>query len=400
MSELTRVSNQYGDLGGAPLPVEPYTSETRFKDEKEKIFKKSWLSVAHISDLPNPGDYITRDIAVLDTSILIVRGKDGGLKAFHNVCQHRGHRVALERKGHSLGAFTCLFHAWSYGLDGSLRGVPDEKSFPRLEKRALGLKPVHVDQWKGFIFINVDANPSQSLKESMGELYDQFENYDCEKWAPIAEMKAELNSNWKLVIDAFMESYHVVSLHRNSAPKVFSSKENPYSHLNGVRLFKKHRGISIYGNPVQAATPAASINAKYASSAVYVTASKKDDEVLPVGVNPDRRADWAFDEYLIHPNFGFYTSYGWSLGVRYWPVSAAKSVYEVTLYASEPVKPSQRIAIEQTVAHLFDVVLEDLSTVERTQDVLASGAIDAFQISDMEVAIRHGAKVIEDELCE
>ena len=86
------------------------------------------------------------------------------------------------------------------------------------------------------------------------------------------------------------------------------------------------------------------------------------------------------------------------MGVRYWPVSAVKSVYEVTLYASEPTKPSQRIAMEQTVAHLFDVVLEDLSTVERTQDVLASGAIDAFQLSDMEIAIRHGARVIEDEL--
>lgn len=398
MSTKTHVNNHYGELGVAPLPVEPYVSETRFREEKEKIFKKSWLSVAHISDLPKPGDYVTRDIAVLDTSILIVRGKDGGLKAFHNVCRHRGHRVALEKKGNSAGAFTCLFHAWSYGLDGSLRGVPDEKSFPKLEKCTLGLKPVHIDQWKGFIFINVDPNPAQTLRESMGELHDQFENYDCEQWAPIATMKAELNCNWKLVIDAFMESYHVVSLHRNSAPKVFSSKDNPYSHLNGVRLFKKHRGISIYGNPVQDATPAASINARYAPSAVYVTASKKSDEVLPVGVNPDRRADWAFDEYLIHPNFGFYTSYGWALGVRYWPVSAVKSVYEVTLYASEPTKPSQRIAMEQTVAHLFDVVLEDLSTVERTQDVLASGAIDAFQLSDMEIAIRHGARVIEDEL--
>lgn len=394
------IDTSRGDaLGDAPLPIEPYISNDIFELEKAKVFKNSWLCVAHETELTNPGDFITKDIAILDTSIIIVRTKDGGLKSFHNVCKHRGHRVALEKSGNARG-FRCLFHAWTYSTDGELVGVPDEKNFGELDKSRLGLSPVSVDSWKGFIFINVDTSPAQSLVESMDELATQFENYPCEDWPAAATMSAKLKCNWKLVIEAFMEAYHVVSLHGNSAPRVFSSFGNPYGHLNGVRLFRKHRGISVYGNPEQTPTEAAKLNIQYASSAVYVTAEAdgQAESEKPVGVNPDRRPDWAFDEYLVHPNFSFYTAYGWVLAARYWPIAADKCEYEITLHMPRPTKPSERVAMEQTLVHLFDVVLEDLSTVERTQEVLKSGAIKEFQLSKMELALRHGAKVIHEEI--
>lgn len=400
MNKPNIISKNTPQLGNEPLPLEPYYSDEIFKLEKEKVFKKSWLSVAHQNDIPNTGDFVTREIPVLDTSVLLVREADGSVKAFHNVCKHRGHRVVLEKSGNAKGgAFKCLFHAWVYSIDGSLRGVPDQGNFANLDKCKLGLTPIAVDSWKGFLFINVDPNHKQTLAESMGELNDQFENYNCEDWVAVSNMRADLDCNWKLVIDAFMEAYHVVALHGQSAPKVFSSNDNPFAHLNGIRLYNKHRGISVYGNPEQKPTAAANLSVKYATSAVYVTATKEDDDAAqPAGVNPDRREDWAFDEYLIHPNFSFYTAYGWVIASRYWPIGPEKCIYDATLYTAGPVKPSQRVALEQTLAHLFDVVLEDMSTVERTQDVLKSGAIDGFQLSDMELALRHGAKVLEDEL--
>lgn len=387
------------DLGNAPLPVAPYLEKEVFDLEKAKVFKKSWLCVAHETDVAAPGDYITRDISVLDTSIIIVRANDGGLNAFHNVCKHRGHRVALEERGNARG-FKCIFHAWTYGIDGALKGVPDEKNFGTLDKAKLGLSPVSVDSWKGFIFINVDPSPRQTLRESMGELASQFDNFPCEKWPAAATMSAKLNCNWKLVVEAFMEAYHVVSLHGQSAPRVFSSLENPFGHLNGIRLFEKHRAISVYGNPQQTPTEAVKLNIKFASSAVYVTAdeSQQADGELAEGVNPDRRGDWAFDEYLVHPNFSFYTAYGWVLAARYWPVAEDRCEYEISLHVPKPASASERIAMEQTLVHLFDVVLEDLSTVERTQEVLKSGAIEEFQLGNMELALRHGAKVIQEEI--
>ena len=399
MSKTDKLTHSYPELGTGPVSVEPYMSKEIFQLEKEKVFKKSWLSVAHESDLPESGSYITRDIAVLDASIIIVRAKDGTIKAFHNVCKHRGHRVALEKSGKA-SAFRCLFHAWTYSTDGDLVAVPDEGNFFDQDKSKLGLTPVAVDCWKGFIFINVDPTPRETLSESMGELLNMFEGYPCEEWAPAVTMRAELNCNWKMVQDAFMEAYHVIALHQHSAPLAFSSRENPFAHLNGIRLYKKHRGITVYGNPNQNVIPSAQVNVKYASTGVYVTADNSEEQFknAPLGVNPDRRKDYAFDSCLVHPNFSFYTSYGWVLAARYWPVEAEKSVYEITLYMPPAATPSQRVAMEQSVAHTFDVVLEDLSTVERTQDVLHSGAITEMQLSDMELAIRHGCKVISDEI--
>jgi len=106
------------------------------------------------------------------------------------------------------------------------------------------------------------------------------------------------------------------------------------------------------------------LNIKYAPSAVYVTADESQwtDGELPEGVNPDRRTDWAFDAYHIHPNFLFYTAYGWSLAARYWPVAEDRCEYEISLHVPRPASPSERIAMEQTLVHLFDVVLEDLGS--------------------------------------
>ena len=213
-------SNKILELGSAPLPVAPYLEKEIFELEKAKVFKKSWLCVAHETDVAAPGDFVTRDIAVLDTSVIIVRTQDGGLNAFHNVCKHRGHRVALEERGNAQG-FMCLFHAWTYRLDGSLAGVPDEKSFRMIDKKKLGLSSISVDNWKGFIFINVEPQPRQTLRESMGELASQFDNFPCETWPAAVTMGAKLNCNWKLVVDAFSEAYHAVSLHGRSAPNGF-----------------------------------------------------------------------------------------------------------------------------------------------------------------------------------
>jgi phenylpropionate dioxygenase-like ring-hydroxylating dioxygenase large terminal subunit len=111
----------YPDLGTGPVPIEPYISRAYFEREKALIFRKVWLNVGRVEQIPKPGDYLVKELAVCNTSVLIVRGKDGVVRAFHNMCTHRGNKLAPEASGNCAGLFTCKFHGWAFGLDGSLR---------------------------------------------------------------------------------------------------------------------------------------------------------------------------------------------------------------------------------------------------------------------------------------
>ncbi len=109
----------YPELGTGPIPIEPYISREFFEKEQALIFRKVWLNVGRVEQLPNPGDYFVKDLAVCKTSILIVRGKDGTIRAFHNMCAHRGNKLVADASGTCKGLFTCKFHGWAYGLSSS-----------------------------------------------------------------------------------------------------------------------------------------------------------------------------------------------------------------------------------------------------------------------------------------
>jgi len=392
-------TQRYPQIDTAPLPVEPYISAEIFELEKERVFKRSWLSVGRIDQVREPGDFFNRDLEIGDTKILVVCGEDGQVRAFHNVCQHRGHMVSLETSGRGCKGFVCEFHNWTYGLDGELNGLPDADNFT-LDKSELGLREIHCDIWEGNVFINLAAEPEFTLTEFMGDLGRNLAGFPHEDYAPIATMTSELNCNWKFVIDAFDEAYHVIGLHRRSAPGAFNGPGNPFSHLQAVVLGERHWTLSAYANPQQSPTPSAGLNVQYSAAATYVPKHSDEDAraTLPEGVNPSKSETWAFDIHQVFPNFSYYTANGWILCSRYWPITVDTCRYETTLYAVPPRTVAERVAMEQTIVMLWDVVLEDLSTVERTQPMLLSGAIDAFQLSDMELGIRQHAHVLAEAI--
>ena len=161
--------DRYPELGTGPLPIEPYISREYFEKERERIFRKTWLNIGRVEQIPNPGDYFVKDLAICNTSILVVRGKDRAIRAFHNMCSHRGNQLVWDAKG-TCKVFTCKFHGWAYTLDGSLHHITDEQNFFGLKKEELGMTPVAVDTWEGFIFINVDPEPKETLHEYLGEI--------------------------------------------------------------------------------------------------------------------------------------------------------------------------------------------------------------------------------------
>jgi phenylpropionate dioxygenase-like ring-hydroxylating dioxygenase large terminal subunit len=235
--------DRYPELGTGPIPIEPYISREYFEKEQEKIFRKVWLNIGRVEQLPNPGDYFVKALAVCNTSILAVRGKDGIVRAFHNMCSHRGNQLVWNSKG-SCQVFTCKFHGWAYALDGSLRHITDEDNFFGLNKDTLGMTPVSVDTWNGFIFINVDLNPTETLAEYLGDIgTGLISEYPFEEGSTTCfSWQTELQANWKVLKDAFQETYHFATLHRRTLWEVFASKANVYAHALDFTLFPSTDG--------------------------------------------------------------------------------------------------------------------------------------------------------------
>ncbi|MDB6082536.1 MAG: putative dioxygenase alpha subunit, partial [Gammaproteobacteria bacterium] len=153
-SELDGWSEE-DQAAGYTLPARFFYDEAVFEREKTKIFFKSWHLVGHVNELREPGSFMTHEI--FEQSILVVAGRDGQIRAFHNVCQHRGNRLVGSRRG-KVSMLTCGYHAWTYSLDGCLRGASHTQSVAGFDKASHGLKPVQVAVFASFVFINLDQH--------------------------------------------------------------------------------------------------------------------------------------------------------------------------------------------------------------------------------------------------
>ena len=143
--------------------------------ERDAIFKRAWLNVGRVEQLPRKGSYFTKELKVANTSIILVRTGSGEIKAYHNVCRHRGNKLVwndmpLEETRGVCRQFTCKYHAWRYDLDGNLTFVQQEEEFFDLDKSRYGLVTVHCEVWEGFIFVNFAKTPEQSLREFLGPM--------------------------------------------------------------------------------------------------------------------------------------------------------------------------------------------------------------------------------------
>jgi len=191
----------------AGLPAWTYNSDELNQLEMQELFLRHWMFVGHVSDLPNSGDY--QCFAMADERAVVVRGEDGAIRAFHNVCRHRASRVVGEDKGHCGRAMICPFHGWSYNLDGSLKNIPKADSFPDIDKQAFGLKPLASEVWQGMIFIRF-AGDGPSVAETFAEAAEEVGLYRIEEMLPLdPPWKYEFDLDWKAVLDIDNEGYHV-----------------------------------------------------------------------------------------------------------------------------------------------------------------------------------------------
>jgi Rieske 2Fe-2S family protein len=195
---------------GTALEPRLYTDPELLEAEQELIFERTWQLVGHISSLPRPASYLTGRAG--NQPVLVVRDENEQLRAFKNVCRHRGSRL-LSGSGQCKQAIRCRYHGWTYKLDGSLIGIPEGMSFAeRPDKSKFGLMPARVEEMCGLIFVNLDRDATP-LAELVGDLPQRLAPYRIETLEPFAPGTGTQPANWKVVADNYMEGYHIPIAH-------------------------------------------------------------------------------------------------------------------------------------------------------------------------------------------
>ncbi len=188
------------------LPAWTYDHPEMTRLELERVLEPSWQIVCHVNTIPKPGDFATFELG--PSGVVAVRDSSGGIRAFHNVCRHRGARI-LEDSGHCPGTITCPYHGWSYRLSGELIGMPERATFPGLERSQWGLKPVRSQVAFGFVFVCLSGNPPP-VEEAWGELARELDPARMEEMQPLGAPYLEhWDCDWKIAMDNYLESYHV-----------------------------------------------------------------------------------------------------------------------------------------------------------------------------------------------
>jgi Rieske 2Fe-2S family protein len=396
-------TRRYAELGTGSISFEDSISPEFYELEREAIFKRTWLNVGRVEDLPRKGSYFTKEIPPAKASVIVSRDMEGEVRAFYNMCRHRGNKLVWEgRPGDetrgSARQFVCKYHGWRYGVDGACSYVHQEDQFFGLDRSKLGLVPVHCETWAGFIFVNLAPTPRQSLRAYLGPMVGALEDYPFHCMSERYAFRAENHSNWKIFLDAFQEYYHVPPLHTQQLGP--GRLQNPEAEFEAAhyQIDGPHRMVT------SSSPPKHEIPAKYLYPSEVLSRSGNlgpwdapDIGTRLPGVNPGGVDGWAIDNFQIFPNLEILIyERGWYLMYRYWPTSHNTHVYEGYLCFTPARDARERIAREYAAVLYKEYALQDAGTLDGTQMGLESRASSEFPLCDQEILVRHFHKSVGD----
>jgi len=389
------LTRKYPELGTGPLPTQIYHEPAVYAKELEAIFKRSWYMIGRVDLIPNPGDFFVYELPTFRLSVLICRDKAGSVNGFHNVCPHRGNVVEQRASGKCSGVFMCRFHGWSFDLKGNVVRVRDEEGFFGIDKSKIALQRIPTQVWEGFIFVSPEDQPSHTLEEYLGQQGRDVAGYPWDQCTQSYHFQTEIHCNWKLLVDSPAEVYHIPILHPTSAAPTMMASGNPNGRLLDVELKGPHRTNSHYSvqaepNPVQ--------KLAYQNAAAQNVVNEAAALEMPKGINPTRSKHWSVDLVVFSPGLELTVSAGAYTAHQTWPLGPNRSVYEQRVFVRKARNAAERFGQENTMVEYRDVVMEDLSTLERIQRALDSGRIKQFYFHDHELALRHQHKVVTDIL--
>jgi phenylpropionate dioxygenase-like ring-hydroxylating dioxygenase large terminal subunit len=369
--------------GTGPLPARPYYDPDWWELERKAIFMRQWLHVAHVCEIPEPGSFIRREIEFARASLLIVRGRDGEVRTFHNVCTHRGTQLVEEDSGKAT-KFSCRYHMWTFGADGALLSAPDFERF-YVAKEDCALKQVRTEVLAGMIFINLDPEPKETAREFFGPIADDLELLPVARAVDFTEWCYEIDANWKTLFDNFQENYHLRFIHPRTGAQTIGP-ENPLGYPTHYGFSGPHRSQTLWKNPnpppagptlVFGYTRAAELAAREDYSF-----PKTDFKLFPclhiVGLPPGQQ----FSQTMT-------------------PIGPSKTRSSVRMYWTRPAaNASEKFTREFGAMSVRDVLSEDRLAIEAGQRGMASGAVEHVRFQDHEMLLRHLYETVQAKVAE
>ena len=348
--------------GRKGLPAWTYHNEELTQLEMEQVFLRNWIWAGHVSDISENGDYQCLDIA--NERALVIRDQEGQVRAFHNLCRHRGSRVVTEQKGQCKNALICPFHGWSYHLDGRLKNVPKSGAFPEFDKSKFGLKPLECEIWHGLIFIRFIEGGS-SIAEVFHDAEQEVGLYRIGDMQPFDDpWRFDFNLDWKSVLDIDNEGYHVPIGHPELFDLVGASYQDQALESGLVRAHGRFRDRGHKKPLIQ----------NYVSSL-------PDESYLPES-HQDLWIYWgAFPGFVISLFPDMVEVY------QVYPTGFQKSVIAGSCYALPDNRPTMLEARQLNRQINVGVGNEDVQLIEWSAQGMRSSAFDGLMLSDLEVGI-------------
>ncbi|MQT12374.1 aromatic ring-hydroxylating oxygenase subunit alpha [Segnochrobactrum spirostomi] len=364
MNEFVRPAAPPAGWDRRGLPGWTYHSPALLELEKEHLFRRHWQIACHVSDIDKPGAYLTLDI--VGERALVLRGQDGVIRAFHNICRHRGSRLVADETGTCRNALVCPFHGWVYNLDGTLRGPARPDTFPPLDKVAYGLTPIECEVFLGFVFIRFEPGPQRSVAETLAVYAPELAHYRTEDLVPTAGVWTQLSPvNWKSVRDVDNEGYHVAMAHP-ALQDLYGATYFDTPFVNGVcrsfATFNPHAGrrwsVRHY---VKLSTPAVPLPAPLDKAWIYYG-------MFPNGV------------LAVTPEaVQFYQEF---------PLSTGETLLRGAVYRYPDEDRRRRLARYLAVRIDRDTQAEDVQLTIWSNEAMNSKAFASFFLSDLEYGVR------------
>jgi phenylpropionate dioxygenase-like ring-hydroxylating dioxygenase large terminal subunit len=359
-------------FGRGPVSARPYSDPEWYADEVAAIFRRSWLHVAHVCELPEPGSFVRRELEFAGASLLIVRGKDGAVRAFHNVCTHRGTQLTDEASGRQ-GQFSCPYHRWTFGTDGALLSAPDFARF-NLTKADCALKQVPAQLLAGLVFVHLDPDPEGSVRDQFGALAKEMEALPMAQARDFTEWTYEIEANWKVHFDNFLENYHLRFIHTRTGEQIIGP-DNPMGYPTEYGFYGPHRSQTLWKNPDPPPLPEALLRAGE-------RAARLTQPWAPVFRKTDMKLFPCFHVVWLSPDSQFTHTF--------MPLEQGRTRGTVRMYWPEPAEnASRKFVREMAIMTLRDVLSEDRHAVVAAQRGLSSGVLDRINLQDHEVLVRH-----------
>lgn len=423
---LTRQSYEF--LGDQDIDYTRYVSREFFELELQRMWNRTWQWACREEHIPQPGDYVVYDVGPY--SVIVVRTEAGDIKAYRNSCMHRGTKLKPSYSDGNCAQIRCPYHGWTWDLNGRLAQFPCEWDFPHLDREKFALGAVRVGRWGGFVFVNLDPNCAP-LEEYLAPLPQHIDSKVFEDRYVAVHVQKELNCNWKVASEAFLEAYHVMETHPQLSRT--SGDANTQYDIYGDNV---NRLINVAGHPGAYSKDSLTEQQILDNFLIGDRGDVSEKLLVPAGSTARKVMAQFFREnfgadlsmvsdseivdsiaYFVFPNQQFFAGVSFPIVYRFRPLGMAhdRTLFDLVILKSRPkdgsafetaqpvrIKSNESYSVvpgmDPYIANVYD---QDTGNMEAAQEgFLASGKPGATLGNYQEIRIRHMHRTLDKYLAD